>query len=443
MASDAQAPAVAAAQQQVDVIELLDSDTDSDGSWRIAVPGTARKRQVVDSSDTEGEASPPLSKEPKSREGPVSKQAAAAGPQAEQQQRQGAAVLPPYFAAIPGLQTAALPAAPPAKRTTTAGPPKQWERPAGAAPVAAAAPTQRPQQHPQQQLQQRGAAPAVPAAPAAPAGRAPWRALSLSAAAFRKQREALAVQMFAELNAVVFEGRLPTELPIMWNNRLATTAGLTHYKREAPAAPGQPATYTARVELGAKVLDEMAKLERTLAHELCHAAAWLVNHTAKPPHGPVFRAWADRAAYFYPHLDITTCHSYEIFYPFRWRCTAPGCGQEYGRHSNSIDVGRKVCGACRGRLEFLGRFSRDGSPAKRRPAAGFAAFVKEHYAAARGGLPPGTPQAEVMKALGRDWVALQAAGGAGAAGGAAEAGRDGTAVVNLLGELNLGERSGL
>lgn len=124
-------------------------------------------------------------------------------------------------------------------------------------------------------------------------------------------------------------------------------------------------SYTARVELGAKVLDDVAKLERTLAHELCHVAAWLVNHTAKPPHGPLFKvgveragspgrscrlaqlmqpqgcahapgqqmrftpgllrlgdcpqrcltcpltcaqAWADRAMYFYPHLDITTCH---------------------------------------------------------------------------------------------------------------------------------------
>lgn len=134
-------------------------------------------------------------------------------------------------------------------------------------------------------------------------------------------------------------------------------------------------SYSARVELSSKVLDGFGKLERTLCHELCHvagrqagpcsapcerhrlspllvgqclgacsaatqlaankptatlnmpclppvpcpppAAAWLVDHTAKPPHGPVFRRWADRAMARYTHLDITTCHAYEIFYPFR------------------------------------------------------------------------------------------------------------------------------
>lgn len=77
-------------------------------------------------------------------------------------------------------------------------------------------------------------------------------------------------------------------------------------------------SYTARVELSSKVLDSFSKLERTLCHELCHVAAWLVDHTAKPPHGPVFRGWAAKAMRLYSHLDITTCHAYEIFYPFRW-----------------------------------------------------------------------------------------------------------------------------
>lgn len=30
-------------------------------------------------------------------------------------------------------------------------------------------------------------------------------------------------------------------------------------------------------------------------HEMCHVAAWLIDHTAKPPHGPAFKAWAARA----------------------------------------------------------------------------------------------------------------------------------------------------
>ncbi|EFN54886.1 hypothetical protein CHLNCDRAFT_13364, partial [Chlorella variabilis] len=165
---------------------------------------------------------------------------------------------------------------------------------------------------------------------------------------WKKQREELTAQLFQEFNRTVFEGQLPAGLELRWNARLLTTAGLTHYRREIPDDP-----YTARVELSSKVLDGFSKLERTLCHELCHVAAWLVNHTAKPPHGPVFKAWADKAMRLYTHLDITTCHAYEIFYPFRWQCTNSGCLQEYGRHSNSIDVAKKVCGACRSPLAFL------------------------------------------------------------------------------------------
>jgi SprT-like family len=83
--------------------------------------------------------------------------------------------------------------------------------------------------------------------------------------------------------------------------------------------------YTARVELSCKVVDTEAKLARTLCHELCHCAAWLVHHTIKPPHGAVFKQWAAVAMGVYPHLDITTCHNYEIHYAFKWRCLDARC----------------------------------------------------------------------------------------------------------------------
>ena len=36
-----------------------------------------------------------------------------------------------------------------------------------------------------------------------------------------------------------------------------------------------------------KVLDSHGRLQRTLAHELCHVAAWTFDRVAKPPHGKV------------------------------------------------------------------------------------------------------------------------------------------------------------
>jgi hypothetical protein len=65
----------------------------------------------------------------------------------------------------------------------------------------------------------------------------------------------------------------------------------------------------------------------------------------------------------------------------RWQCANADCGTEYGRHSNSIDVAKKVCGVCRAPLAFLGRFKPDGTPAKARAGAPsrFMQFVKEHH----------------------------------------------------------------
>ena len=90
-------------------------------------------------------------------------------------------------------------------------------------------------------------------------------------------------------NHEAFGNVLPPELPISWSKHLKTTAGVTHYQR-APAQgalQGPAWEYTARIELSVKVLDSECKLQRTLVHEMCHAAAWLVDHVAKPPHGPV------------------------------------------------------------------------------------------------------------------------------------------------------------
>lgn len=51
---------------------------------------------------------------------------------------------------------------------------------------------------------------------------------------------------------------------------------------------------SARVELSTKVLDTPVKLRRTLLHELCHVAAWLLPpHVVCPasPRSPYVPAW--------------------------------------------------------------------------------------------------------------------------------------------------------
>jgi predicted SprT family Zn-dependent metalloprotease len=233
----------------------------------------------------------------------------------------------------------------------------------------------------------------------------------LSHAAFAKKRTQLARDLYTKYNALVFSNMLPSDLDISWNKRLATTAGLTHYKREVLADPLMPSRYTARIELSSKVLDTPEKLERTMVHEMCHCAAWLVDHVAKPPHGAVFKSWADRAMRAASHLDVSTCHAYEIFYAFQYQCS--GCNQTYGRHSNSIDVSTKVCGICRGRLVFLGKFERGGSPAKQRKPTAFNLFIKDNFSAAMKERGPGAVAGDVMKDLTAKWKAQKNTSGGG------------------------------
>ena len=233
------------------------------------------------------------------------------------------------------------------------------------------------------------------------------------------QRQALAMACYRKYNALIFDGALPEDMDLSWNKKLTSTAGLTHYRRRIDPHTSR-AIYTCRIELATKVLDTSFKLERTLIHEMCHCAAWMIDHVAKPPHGEVFKKYARRAMVLVPGVEVSTCHNYEIFHPHRWQCGA--CYQEYGRHSKSIDVDRKVCGACRGKLVYLGRFvrSREGhvSPAKARSplknVSAYSTYVKTHFHRVKQtmeevGQPDGsaakTVQAsDVMKRLALEWA---------------------------------------
>ena len=254
-----------------------------------------------------------------------------------------------------------------------------------------------PPQSPAWVLRTPGAQPrATPRKPhRTPGGAAP----PLCGVAFQRAKTALVAQLFAELNAAVFRGNLPASLAegIVWNAKLKTTAGLTYTSRSM--GPGGVLAYSARIELSTKVLDDAHKLRQTLCHEMCHAAAWLVDLQNKPPHGQAFKAWAVRAMAALPGLDVTTCHSYDIAFAFRYRCTTDWCGQEYGRHSASIDTAGKACGVCGGKLQLQPRLKADGTPVAKRAPAGFSLYVKEHFADLKAGLPLGTSHGEVMRAL--------------------------------------------
>ncbi|KAJ1462444.1 SprT-like family-domain-containing protein [Pelagophyceae sp. CCMP2097] len=180
----------------------------------------------------------------------------------------------------------------------------------------------------------------------AAAGRKPAKK---SAAVLEREREEQLSKIFKDLNEAVFRGEARIigalgGVSCSWSKRLRTTAGLTRLFSRGEAR-------LAKIELSTHVLDTPLKLESTLAHELCHAAAWLLDGVARPPHGAVFMAWGLRVTEKMPHLAVATTHRYAIFYKFVHRCEDESCLFVIGRHSNSVDIATDCCARCGSRLK--------------------------------------------------------------------------------------------
>ena len=89
----------------------------------------------------------------------------------------------------------------------------------------------------------------------------------------------------------------------------------------------------------ASTIEEVMKI---VAHEMCHAAAWLVDGVHKPPHGKVFQQWASRSMRKITDVEVTTTHDYHISYKFAWACTNAKCNVVIKRHSRSVDTNTVV-----------------------------------------------------------------------------------------------------
>jgi len=239
-----------------------------------------------------------------------------------------------------------------------------------------------------------------------------------SASSFRnkKHREELTASLFCEYNQAVFQNRLPIDMKIEWDAHKRTTAGMTYMKRMTVQdnTDGLSIAYVARIELSLKVVDSPFRLAQTLLHELCHAAAWVLDHVDKPPHGPAFAKWAAKASKSYPKRAVTVCHNFEIKYKYQYLCQR--CGTCIGRFSKSIkDTDRCARGGCMGRLELVipqsavkalrggGGEVGEGvaAPPLRTPSAyqTFCSKNRSKVVAAN----PGINQRDVMKELARLW----------------------------------------
>ncbi|GMT21202.1 hypothetical protein PFISCL1PPCAC_12499, partial [Pristionchus fissidentatus] len=181
-----------------------------------------------------------------------------------------------------------------------------------------------------------------------------------------KTRTALVQMLFELYNREIFEEKLPSDLSITFNARLRKTAGYCKMSIRSMKVS---------IELSPKVCSKPERIRDTLAHEMCHAAVFVVNRLVKEGHGPVWQSWTRKFSARFRGLPVPSrCHSYEIEAKYVYECD--GCGQLIKRHSKSLDTEKKGCGRCHGRFRLRETADTEG---KKRGANAFALYVKDNY----------------------------------------------------------------
>uniref|UniRef100_A0A5S6QT35 SprT-like domain-containing protein n=1 Tax=Trichuris muris TaxID=70415 RepID=A0A5S6QT35_TRIMR len=130
------------------------------------------------------------------------------------------------------------------------------------------------------------------------------------------KRDEVVSQLYRLFNETVFDGKLPRDMKVAWNPRLIKTAGYCKCKRTQDTMERYCVIF-----LSSKICDTAGRIRDTLLHEMCHAAAWLIDKTAEG-HGIHWRKWCARANHVYPEIPIiTTRHSYQVATKFAYECS--------------------------------------------------------------------------------------------------------------------------
>ncbi|KAM4038419.1 germ cell nuclear acidic protein-like [Anomaloglossus baeobatrachus] len=161
---------------------------------------------------------------------------------------------------------------------------------------------------------------------------------------FEVTREELVERLFLHYNSTVFGYQLPKNMAFMWNKSLKTTAGecLQGMKDNQRMSV---------ILLSNRVLDSAERLRSTVAHEMCHAACWIIDGEAFDNHGPLWQAYAKRVNDIHPELpEVTRCHNYTIHYNYYYQCNL--CDHKIGRYQKIADA-KSYCSRCGGRLRQL------------------------------------------------------------------------------------------
>ncbi|KAL9094804.1 MAG: hypothetical protein Q9165_002753 [Trypethelium subeluteriae] len=234
---------------------------------------------------------------------------------------------------------------------------------------------------------------------------------------FESEKHGIASSFLGELDDKITDGRIGrlandgSGVRLEWNRKLNSTAGRAHWKKEGrreASLPGQEKgelkfRHEAKIELAEKVIDCEERLINVIAHEFCHLACFMISGIRDNPHGKEFKAWARKctAAFAHRNIEVTTKHSYVIDYKYVWACTS--CGNEYKRHSKSIDTSRHACGSCRAKLIQI-----KPVPRGTKGPTEYQEFVKKVFKDVKQ-KNPGLKHGEIMEIVGRMYRESKAA----------------------------------
>ncbi|XP_073409524.1 germ cell nuclear acidic protein-like [Dendrobates tinctorius] len=161
---------------------------------------------------------------------------------------------------------------------------------------------------------------------------------------FQENKEELVERLYNWYNRTVFDNKLPLKMDIMWSKKMGTASGRCWNKL-------QNNRRLSRIELSETVCDSAVRVRSTLAHEMCHAACWIITGKRKDHHGPLWQVFTRRVNLIHPELPkVTRYHNYTINNKYKYKCDL--CGKEIGRFRQIPDNKRK-CRRCGGRMRQL------------------------------------------------------------------------------------------
>ena len=168
---------------------------------------------------------------------------------------------------------------------------------------------------------------------------------------FRLNRLELAQNLYAYFNLTVFDNLLPADLKITFSNQMCRASGTTLWYK---GGLRQGSKRLCQIYLSIRHLENSERLRNTLAHEMCHAAVWIIEgieDSRDQGHGPDWIRWTQRLQSIHPSVNIQRYYKNPEYSKHLYECTT--CHYDIGRSKPFPESSDKTCKKCGGVFEMV------------------------------------------------------------------------------------------